>query len=47
MTEHVKLEIPFNYDIPLIIGGLPFMIEEAGGTVTIQREEERTITVGN
>ncbi len=26
-SEHVKLEIPFNYDIPLIIGGLPFMIE--------------------
>jgi hypothetical protein len=26
-SERVKLEIPFNYDIPLIIGGLPFMIE--------------------
>ncbi len=26
-SEKVKLEIPFNYDIPLIIGGLPFMIE--------------------
>jgi hypothetical protein len=26
-SEKVKLEIPFNYDIPLIIGGLPFMVE--------------------
>jgi len=26
-SEKVKLEIPFNYDIPLIIAGLPFMIE--------------------
>ncbi|HTC24867.1 MAG TPA: hypothetical protein VK688_10910, partial [Gemmatimonadales bacterium] len=26
-SEKVKLEIPWNYDIPLIIGGLPFMIE--------------------
>ena len=26
-SEKIKLEIPFNYDIPLIIGGLPFMIE--------------------
>jgi hypothetical protein len=26
-SEKVKLEVPFNYDIPLIIGGLPFMIE--------------------
>jgi hypothetical protein len=26
-SEHVKLEIPFNYDIPVIIGGLPFMVE--------------------
>ena len=25
-SEKVKLEIPFNYDIPLIIGGLPFMV---------------------
>ena len=26
-SEKVKLEIPFNYDIPIIIGGLPFMVE--------------------
>lgn len=26
-SEKVKLEVPFNYDIPLIIGGLPFVIE--------------------
>jgi hypothetical protein len=26
-SEKVKLEIPFNYDLPLIIGGLPFMVE--------------------
>ncbi len=26
-SEKVKLEVPFNYDIPLIIGGLPFVVE--------------------
>ena len=31
-SENVKLEIPFNYDIPLIIGGLPFMVEVGRAT---------------
>ena len=26
-SENIKVEVPFNYDIPLIIGGLPFVIE--------------------
>src|SRR5207247_10303415 len=26
-SEKVELEIPFDYDIPLISGGLPFMVE--------------------
>ena len=26
-SENIKVEVPFNYDIPLIIGGIPFVIE--------------------
>ncbi len=26
-SENIKVEVPFNFDIPLVIGGLPFMIE--------------------
>ena len=26
-SDNIRLDIPFNFDIPLIIGGLPFMIE--------------------
>ena len=40
----VKSRPDTPYDFWIEVTG---MIEEAGGTVTIQREEERTITVGN
>ena len=26
-SENIKVEVPFNYDIPLIIGGIPFVLE--------------------
>jgi hypothetical protein len=26
-SENIKVEVPFNYDIPLIIGGIPFVVE--------------------
>jgi hypothetical protein len=26
-SDNIRLDIPFNFDIPLVIGGLPFMIE--------------------